>query len=154
MQGPLNVNTSSEFLIFACPLECDTVSFPTNGKTEVLHQGQAVFVRRVYNTINIVCKFVTDNFWYETDGKVYAKRMLFSITKLRIWSFLCFHFPTEWPPSSNESRYFLRLYFLPKDKILWQKVTVTYHSCLQTRHLARYKHFLYRFDVILTVHHR
>jgi len=95
MQGPLNVNTSSEFLIFACPLECDTVSFPTNGKTEVLHQGQAVFVRRVYNTINIVCKFVTDNFWYETDGKVYAKRMLFSITKLRIWSFLCFHFPTE-----------------------------------------------------------
>jgi hypothetical protein len=70
--------------------------FPTNGKTEVLHhQGLAVFVSTIYNTINIVCKFVTDNFWHETVGEVHVKRMLFSITKSRVWSFPCFQFPTD-----------------------------------------------------------
>jgi hypothetical protein len=87
-------NTSSEFLNFARLPECDTVSFPINGKTEVLHHlGQAVFVSKIYNTINIVRTFVTDNFWYEIDGEAYVKRMLFSITKLRVFSLL---------PISNE----------------------------------------------------
>jgi hypothetical protein len=72
------------------------VSFPAKGKTEVLHHhGQAVFVSTIYNMIDIVRKFVTDNFWFETDGEVNAKRMLFSITKLRGWSFPCFQFPTD-----------------------------------------------------------
>jgi len=89
-------NTSSEFPNFACLLECDTLSFPTNVKTEVLHHlGQAVLVSTIYNTINIVHKFVTENFWYHTDGEVQAKRMLFSITKLRVWSISRFQFPTN-----------------------------------------------------------